>query len=324
MTDSIGTLETLALEVSQALEPLQDVLDPSFFVQLGLELPREIAGDTALLANLGASRDKSRALGPKSTALATAVTGGDAVAIVSAGATLIAALAELATALVALGSALNQAASALAPEQRAPLQDLAGRLSLRIVEAMLVSYLGDRLPSLTAVMDLLGLVDRSPQPAEDMEVVRSLREPTAPRLYLENFPKLLCQPGQYLQQTFGWGGVDFDGATLLRRLQSLLENLGVPAAIYQTAGSPPSLEAFVFAVQADKSVSPPGLKFDVSLPGDMTFDSTVDFSALWKGTVHVEANYAAGVEVSVLPPFTLNVRPPSGKLRVEAGPRPES
>ena len=101
-------------------------------------------------------------------------------------------------------------------------------------------------------MDLLGLVDRPPVPAEDMEVVRSTQLPIVPRLYFENIPKLLCQPSQYLQQTFGWGAADFDGTALLRKLQALLESLGVPAAIYQTAGSPPSLEAFVFAVQADK------------------------------------------------------------------------
>ena len=70
MTAHAGTLETLALELGHALEPLQDALDPSFFGELGVELPREIAADATLLSNLGIARDRSMDLGPKTQALA--------------------------------------------------------------------------------------------------------------------------------------------------------------------------------------------------------------------------------------------------------------
>ena len=103
-----------------------------------------------------------------------------------------------------------------------------------MAEAMLVSYLGERVPSLATAMDVLALADGALQPAEDLEVVRSTSQPIAPRLHLERVPRLLCRPGEYLQQTFGWGAADFDGAMLLRKLQLLLENLGVPAAIYES------------------------------------------------------------------------------------------
>ena len=288
-------------------------MNPSFFGNW-VELPREIADDATLLSNLSLARDRSIDLGPKTQALASAIAADDAPEILSAGATLMAGLAELVTALGNVGTAVNQAASLLPPEQRAPLQELATRMATRTAEAMLVSYLGERVPSLATAMDVLALADGAMQPAEDLEVVRSTSQPIAPRLHLERVPRLLCRPGEYLQQTFNWGAANFDGALLLRKLQLLLENLGVPAAIYESPTAPPSLEAFVFGVQADKSVSPPGLKADISLPGDTTFDSTIDFSELWKGTVHIEANYAAGAEVSLHPPFEINVRPPSGNV----------
>jgi len=312
--DGAGTLETLARELSFALEPLQDTLGPAFFLRLGCELPREISDDAALLSSLGAAQDKARALTPKSAALTSAITDGDDAAIVSAGADVLAGVAELVTALTAVGTAVGQAANALAPPRRALLQDLATRLAARTVEAMLVTYLGERWPSLTTAMDLLGLVDRSPQPSTDMDVIRSPRDPIAPRLHVDRLSQLVMRPADYLRETFEWGAADFDGAMILPRLQALLESLGVPAMIYASPGQPPSLEAFVFGVQADTSVSPPGLTFAIAVPGNTVFDGAVDFSDLWKATVHVQANYAAGLEVSLRPPFSVSIMPPSGTV----------
>src|SRR5207248_11618472 len=52
MPDASGTLETIALELGKALQPLEDLLGegPGIFTKLGEELPREIAGD-ANIAN---------------------------------------------------------------------------------------------------------------------------------------------------------------------------------------------------------------------------------------------------------------------------------
>jgi hypothetical protein len=319
MPSNAGTLETLALEIGHALAPLKDLLGPEFFVNLGLELPREIAGDAPLRAALSAAKTKAGELEPRIASLAGAITGGDSLAIIGAGVPLLATVAELVVRLADAGTALDQAANALPPAARAALQDLGAKLAMRTLEAMGVSYLDTRLPSLTAALSLLGLLDIAPRRGPGMEVSYSPRQAVAPRLYLDRLPQLLQHPDQYLQQTFRWGDAAFDGSALLSKVQMLLEGLGVPAAIYTAPGSPPTLEAFVFAAQADNSVSPPGLKFDLSLPGSATFDRTVDFSALWKGTVHAEAQFAAGLEVGLRPPFTLSARPPSGNVALKLG-----
>ncbi len=307
------TLETLALEVGRALDPLADELDTGLFDELGVELPRAIADNANLLASLDAARTKAGELRPKKDNLAQAIAGGDAITIATTGAALIAGLAELVTAFRTIGSAVVQAAGALTPDQRAALEELAGRLPVRALEAALVRYLGQRSPSLAMALDALGLIDGVESSAE-MEVRFSSPESVTPRLHLDRLLQLLRRPDQYLQQTFGWGAANFDGIVLLRKLQALLENLGVPAAIYQSPNRPPSLEAFAFVAQADTSVTPPGLKFELSLPGDVTFDQTIDFSPLWKGTMHVDAHFAAGVEALLRPPFDITVRPPSGNF----------
>ena len=84
--------------------------------------------------------------------------------------------------------------------------------------------------------------------------------------------------------------------------------------IYQTAGQPLSLEAYLFVLQADPGTSPPGLKLEITLPGSITFDRTQDLSTLWKSTLHTEASYDAGLAASLTPPFNLTLHPPTGNV----------
>ncbi len=186
---------------------------------------------------------------------------------------------------------------------------------MRILEYVSVGYLDESMPTLTSSLALLGIIDQEFKPSDALEVSNAPKETIPRRFYLSRFPKLFTHPDQYLQDTFKWGANDFDGSTMLTKAQALLENLGVPAVIYEAPGHPPVLEAYLFSAQAD-TASPPGLKFELSLPGNQTFDQTVNFSDLWKGTVHVEANYAAGVEATVRPPFRLSAKPPTGNVKL--------
>ena len=123
----------------------------------------------------------------------------------------------------------NSAAGSLPPAERAPLQGLAGKLASRTLEALVVSYLNAELPSLATTLAVLGVVDMAPQRGQGLDVSYVPVEPVAPRLYLDRVSQLLQQPDQYLRQTFNWGDPAFDGATLLRKLQALLESFSLPA-----------------------------------------------------------------------------------------------
>jgi hypothetical protein len=317
MADSSGTLETLVLQVGKLLQPLESLLGPDFFFSLGVELPRDIAGDATLVSQLSAASSAAGALDGDITTLSTAIGGGNDGAIISAGAALITSIGQLISALVNVGNALNQAANGLSAADKARLQAFAPTMAARTMEYMLVGYLTDELPSLATTLDVLGLIDREFTPSPRLEVSRAPSTVTPRRFYFDRIAQLFSNPGNYFQQTFGWGSSTFDGSTLLPKVQALFESLGIPAAIYTTAGQPPVLEAFIFNLQADKSTTPPGMKADVSLPGNVTFDQTIPFSTLWQGTVHVQANYVAGIGVTLRPPFNINVVPPSGSVDVD-------
>src|SRR5207248_8593651 len=84
MPDASGTLETNALELGKALQPLEDLLGagPGIFTKLGEELPREIAGDANIANKLSAAATKDGSLDPLITALATALTHNNPLSII--------------------------------------------------------------------------------------------------------------------------------------------------------------------------------------------------------------------------------------------------
>jgi uncharacterized protein DUF6603 len=315
MAKQAGTLETLALEVGKALKPLEDLLGPDIFIRLGLELPRAISGDANITTKLADAKNKVAELDGEIASLAAAITNDNPVAIVSEGVSLIATITALITKLEDVGQAVHNAAAGLSSAaEKAAVQQFAGTLAVRLVEYVSVGYLDEKMPTLTNALTILGIADKEYQASEFLEINHAPSAIVPRRLYLDRVSKLLSHPDQHLQEVFQWGTNSFDGSLLLTRAQALLESLEIPAAIYPHAGQPPVLEAFIFAAQADTSVNPPGMKFEVSLPGNTTFDRTVDFSDLWKGTVHVQANFAAGVEATIRPPFTLNAKPPTGNI----------
>jgi hypothetical protein len=317
MADPSGTLETLVLQLGKLLQPLESLLGPDFFFSLGAELPRDITGDATLLSQLSAASSAAGALDGDITTLNSAIGSGNTGSIISAGAALIISIGKLISALENVGNALNQAANGLSAADKARLQAFAPTMAARTMEYMLVGYLTDELPSLATTLDVLGLIDREFTPSSSLEVSRAPATVTPRRFYFDRIAQLFSSPGDYFQQTYSWGSGTFDGSALLPKVQALFEALGIPAAIYTTAGQPPVLEAFIFNLQADKSTTPPGMKADVSLPGNVTFDQTIPFSTFWQGTLHAQANYAAGVGVTLRPPFNVNILPPSGSVDVD-------
>ncbi|HTS45755.1 MAG TPA: DUF6603 domain-containing protein [Puia sp.] len=322
MATVTGTLESVVLELGKLLSPLQDLMGIDMFSRLGVDLPSEIAGDANINAKLSDAAGKAAALDADITTLANAISGGDTTTIISDAIPLITHIGELVTDLVSVGSALQTAAAALPPAEQQKLQDLFSNMAVRTLEYMIVGYLNDNMPVLTSFMSTLGIIDIEPMPSPSLDVSLTTNLPVIPRrFYIDRIPTMFSHPDQYFQQALKWGANDFDGTILFQKLQLLLENLSIPAMIYQTAGQPLSLEAYLFVLQADPTTNPPGLKFEITLPGSTTFDRTQALSTLWQSTLHTEATYDAGLAATLSPPFNLTLHPPTGNvdLKVDLG-----
>ncbi|NLD67656.1 MAG: hypothetical protein GX644_02460 [Limnobacter sp.] len=313
-----ASLERLALELAHAIQPLQDLLEPGFFVRLGAELPHEASDDAGLLGALADARSAASAMAPDAQALADALAADDSLAVVGAGAALIGRIRGLAASLAAVGEALEQAASALDPETQSRLAEVGERMAARCFEAMLVEYLGTHWPSLAIAMDVLGLLDRPPPEHERLEIYPARTEQTSLRLHAGRLPRLLGDPLAHLREVYGWGDPDFDARVLLEKTQSLLVSLGVPASI-DDAGSEPVLEAFAFAALADRSTTPPGMRFELALPGDVELQQAIPVAAPWRATLATSAQFAAGAAIRLQSPFAIDVQPGSGDFALQIG-----
>lgn len=322
MATATGTLESVALELGKLLSPLEDLLGIDMFSRLGVDLPSEIAGDVNISSKLSDAATSASALEADVTALTAAITGGDTATIIADAIPLITHIGELINDLVAVGNALQTAASTLSPAEQQKLLDLASNMAVHTLEYMIVGYLNNKMPVLTSFFSTLGIVDIEPMPSPSLDISLTTNLPVIPRrFHLDLIPTLFSHPDQFFQQTLKWGANDFDGSILFQKLQLLLENLSIPAVIYQPTGQPMSLEAYLFMIQVDPTTNPPGLQFEITLPGSTTFDNSEDLSTLWKATLHTEATYDAGLSASLIPPFNFTLHPPTGSvdLKVDLG-----
>ena len=129
MANAAGTLETLALELGKALNPLAELLGPDIFVRLGVDLPSSVTGDATLISKLTAAQTKAGELETKISDLAAAIGSDNLVNIIASGVALITKISELVSKLSEVGDALHQAANALPPGDRAPIQQFAADMA---------------------------------------------------------------------------------------------------------------------------------------------------------------------------------------------------
>ncbi|MEO5907014.1 MAG: DUF6603 domain-containing protein, partial [Saprospiraceae bacterium] len=158
---------------------------------------------------------------------------------------------------------------------------------------------------------------------EIMEITNAPRQIIPRRFYLDRIPKLITDPVGYLDEIYKWKGsaANFESDFLLNKVLLLLESLAIPAEIFDDAQKQ-VLEAYFFNLEIPKTGAKPELKFNFSLPGNLSdaakFERTIDFSELWKAKVSVAAKFDAGLEVTVKPPFDITAKPPSGNLAIDA------
>ena len=312
-----GTVERIALELGTLLSPLKDLLGPALFDRLGVQLPAVISGNGNVQTKLTEAANKAGELLPQVQALTTAIAGGDTTAILAAAVPLIATVGQLIDKIKAAGDAVSALAVALPPADRDALKPLADSLAKRVVDYMLVGYMGQKVPSLTSTLTLLGIVERETTLASPLQVRNSPRDFMPRGVHFDRLATLFQHPDQFVQQQLGLGSPTFDGQVLFRKLQALLESFGLPAAIYTPPGQPLTLDASIFHLQLDRSVSPPGLIWGFHLPGNLTRTITVPFSPLWKGTVAVDAHFLAGIDGTLRPPFALTAKPLGGTIGLD-------
>src|SRR5579864_6843491 len=117
MAGKAGTLEILAQQVGQALQPLADQLTADnllpFLAGLGLQFPRELTAQTAFMGAVSAGAAAAGGLPPLLGRLAAAVASDDEAGILAAGVALVQQIRATVAALDGIGGALAGIAGSL-------------------------------------------------------------------------------------------------------------------------------------------------------------------------------------------------------------------
>jgi hypothetical protein len=311
------TVERVALELGQALQPLAARLESGqvldLFVELGLEFPPSLTGIGALATALGDAVTAIEQLPAVIEQLRAAIRDEQPAQIVAAAAQLIGLIAQVIAALDQIAAALDSVAGSVGggidPDE---VRAFAADLGTRLVEFTVVTYLEGQYPIVVALLRLLGVV-------EITDVGRDRARPyrvvfRRKRLHLERLGDLFTDPAGLVRDLYRWGAPDFDGVLLLERLREVLVALTLPVYLQRPAapGEVPSLELLQLALRPAPATPVPGLELIlkialIPLPAPLR----LPVGAGWSFELEPRISGSAGVGISITPPAELAFRPPA-------------
>ena len=317
MSDHPGTIEQLLTQLGNALAPLADELSPALLQDLGIGIPA--AWSAQVQGALTHASSAARALTPAIQDLAAASSGGSAPAIIAKSVVLGARIAELAAGANQLGMALTQAANAdgtLTAAQKARFTASLANFFGRIVELMALRTLEKKLPQMAALLDLTGLATSTVTPGVPGDF-------TAPphvqrSLALHRLVDLFQDPSKLARDLYQWGDPGFDGRAILIKLERFLQFYELPAILIEAPGQPPILESMIIALQANRTVTPPGMGFELRLPASYAVNRTFSLTGPWSLQVDFAGAYAAGLQGLVQSNGDFKVRPTTGAINATA------
>jgi hypothetical protein len=309
-----GTPEVVARTLSSALEPLADALSAAqaedLFAALGLRFPPAALTQASVAGPLNVARTAAAALPARRTTLDTAVAGNDATAVVQAGVALLQSVTSLFTALDTLGGAFAAVPPASVPGiDAAALADFSANLRRRLLAHALVVYMRPRVPTFAGALALGGVLENVPSRGD---VANPARPAYVRRdLHLERLPDLLTNPTGLLRNLYGWGNATFNAQALLDALAGFLENLGQMARVDSPAPGQFALRSLFVDIVPDTSRTPNGLtgRLHASVGDGVT--RTFPLSARWTASVETKGEFAPETALTIAPPATLVLTPPS-------------
>jgi hypothetical protein len=317
MATQPGTMALLARRLGDALAVLETRSIAEVTEPIGLRLPEAITTDPQVATAAGAVSNLAASLRPMLQSLSDAIVAGNEAQIGLATARLVAKIGEATAALRTLGTTLETRAatvSGLTAAERAQLQAFAHDLPRRSMEFLLIDWLEARVPALVSILTLLGIVeidDVTGGGAEPLSTPHTRR-----RLYLERLPDLARSPAVHFENVYGWGRTDFDPARLFAVIKRLFDSFDMLAENF-TLGGEPALEVFLFKLQRNRSLSPPGLDLELRVPATEDVTENLLDQPPWSLDLAVGGRFAAGGTATIRPPAAVAFSVPNATAGLE-------
>ncbi|MDF0645215.1 MAG: hypothetical protein P0111_14385 [Nitrospira sp.] len=266
-----GTIDNLVSGLAGVFSPLREHIEDGttldLLAELGIQFPNSLTSDPGFSNAVQSISAALVSLPELTRSLSAAVEADDQATAVQAAFQIIKRIADLIAGFTTVANAIKaNSYPGLAP---ADVNAFADALPKRLVEYLVIRQTEDALPVAAASLDFIGVFSRtrnnvgSPDPTKPPFTKREL--------HLGAISDLFKSPGDLLRAKYGWGNPGFDGRDLLRKLETLSLEMGLPA-LY-TDGPVPTLDLVFLEIQPKTDVSPPGLRVAVHEPlkGASTF-----------------------------------------------------
>jgi hypothetical protein len=316
VSESRGTLGTLAQLLASLLDPLKERLDaddlPLLLAELGLQLPPAFASAPAVHDAGGSAAAKLDELPDLIAEMTAAFEADNSIEGLAKAVQLAAGIADVSTNLGRLGTALPGAAAG-AGIPAAELSQFADQLPRRLLDYLLVRRL-EGLPGVADALEFAGAVERVDVPGTDAQHPGFTRR----SFDFAALMQFASDPRARLEAKYGWGSGAFDGTVLLQTLDRILKRAGLPHVL-DTTGATPVLDVLAFEVKPRLDLSPRGLSATIAHP--LAFPQTTYQQEGWKVELQPEVQLGQGAEIVLSPDDGIRFVPssgaPQGKLFVE-------
>lgn len=325
-----GTIQRIALELTQVLSPLVDqlhhrrVLD--IFLEFGLVLPQSKVSP-ALEDAFQQIKQSAIALGQLAEELSNAIDNKEIETSITKTVEIIQQIKSLVQSVDTISDELDsigEKGGMLLTEFQEFILHFPGRLA----ETLVIDHIEGFYPSLFRAMELFGLITLTPKNlgATDTKLPSYVEK----RFKLELLSTFIDNPMSLFKDVYKWGtddnqlGTDdFEADLLIDRLYYLLSSYGLMITRKTIEDGDPrkALEWLLFSLTSTSGISPKGLEATMMVELAKGFNVTVPLSPEWAIAVELGLNMDASAAVRIEPPAELSLVPvggsPQGKVSVK-------
>ena len=291
-----GSLESIAIEISKLLRPLERDLAPGrakiFFRQIGITLTD--AQVTGIAGPLNVTVTRTTALVPIIGQLVDAIAAENSAALIQKSIEAIQKIAEIIQSFSTLGSSLSGIAGVSGDQ-----------VAQRIFNYLLFQYL-DSSQGFNDLLEITGLLDREDHNEHSID-------PNNPPFTIATyrFDRIggwFSNPLQQLRTLYGWGD-GFDGRALFSKIERIAARNGLPV-IYDDTGAIPKLDLVLIEAVPKINVTPHGLT--IRLKSNISTGTlTIPLGSDAKLDIKADFQPPFNTGVDILPNGTVTLQPPA-------------
>ncbi len=308
MNNQTGTLEVIALELAKVIKPLEERIGSGqileLFAELGIQFPESLASNPQFQTALTDAISRLEAVPGLIETLIQQIDADDEGAAIGTAIDLTQQIVELIGDIDAIAHAIDTAHGSF---PAIDIGDFVANLSVNLINYLLVNYVESVAPAAAAVLELFGVIERSPQNVGSTNPVNPPYIRKA--FHVDGLTKTFSNPLEQLRALYGWGNDDFDGAALLDKLNKVMLALGMPVVL-DTGVTPHTLDVLFFELSARTDMVPPGLQLLLKYLFTVGGSYTVTREQ-WSAVFGVNAQVPLEAGVALSPALDVTIIPPA-------------